>query len=142
MYNKIDKFEDMNIECKMTRGKTTIATITSGFFTIKVIPVAFPFHNVMNVPSFQDFFAVYVLAHFDLPICKVAINFKLEINFGSSLTVRCIDTSFIDTPGNWDPSRVLKYEERKMTERVIQPGKMSLQLLFLWLKRVINPVVL
>ena len=55
---------------------------------VQIIPVSFPFES--KAPSslklaefnlFQAFFFLFVVANFDLPVCRVALKFSLDESF-------------------------------------------------------------
>ncbi|KAK3932675.1 Glucan 1,3-beta-glucosidase I/II [Frankliniella fusca] len=101
-----------------------VASLTYASVRTQLIQVNFDV-NVKNFNVFYDLMASYILSKFDLPICRVAMNFPLD---ESSDEIYVLDLSSVSTyDDDVKPHRVQKYNTR--TEKNVKKMVPSLKLL-------------
>ncbi|KAK3923263.1 Holliday junction resolvase RecU, partial [Frankliniella fusca] len=101
-----------------------VASLTHATVKTQIIQVNFE-ADVKNLNVFFDLMALYIVSKFDLPICRVAVNFPLD---ESSNEIYVLDLSSISKYNdNVKPERVEKYALRQTIN--LKRNVPSLQLL-------------
>ena len=109
---------------KTNGGVVTLLRGEGGLSTIQIIPVGFTVgldisitSSNTRVRSIHDLFGIFLLAHFDLPICRVAIT-HADTRVGSAW--RCLDLSAISvTARGWATREICVHRRAKYESRAI-----------------------
>lgn len=134
---------DVYVVCKndQTDGENRYPDLVyeiNGFqYPVQFIPVNVPFKPNVNFASYLNYFCLYVLSTFDLPICRVALHFPLK---HAVENVLCIDvTSLVYETQPVHYVRMYKYRQRQI-EYVKNSCSLQLMILFkemcdVWIKK-------
>lgn len=143
-FKKVKSFQGNKVkQYRMLDGKVSVMNLIDKFFKVQVIPVAFICDQPSDLSAFQDFFALYVIANFDLPICRVGLHFTITPPTETEprkLIGKIVDASFINRiDTDVSRCRVEKYRARTCNEPV-SVGKLSVMFIFCKLHDMVREV--
>ena len=132
----LERFDFIKAEVFDCCASARLISKSNQVYDVQIIPVSFPFQQTTTIAEFLDFFGMYVLSTFDLPVCRVGLHFQKD----QWDTARIIDASWIATPNHKVSRLRMEKYKRRATGEPINCGTLSVHIIFSMIRRILADI--